>query len=117
MACRMFRSRIDNILKYIIKGDSHPIGYLVDWWFRIEFQNRGSLHVHAILWALLHYQMGDKNWWDGDELCNLVAGVMTPNENLLSEFSELEQNNNINTGYNSTNEFDNSCGCLHEYRL
>ena len=33
MACRMFRSRIDNILKCIIKGNSHPIGYLVDSWF------------------------------------------------------------------------------------
>jgi hypothetical protein len=88
MACRMFRSRIDNILKYIIKGDSHPIGYLVDWWFRIEFQNRGSLHVHAILWALLHYQMGEQIWWDGDELCNLVAGLTPPTQSLFSEFSK-----------------------------
>jgi hypothetical protein len=60
LACRMFRSRINNILKYILKGDSHPVGYLVDWWFRIEFQNRGSLHVHAILWTLLYYQMNKK---------------------------------------------------------
>ena len=91
MACRMFRSRIDNILKYIFKGDSHPIGFLVDWWFRIEFQNRGSLHVHAILWALLYFQMGEKQWWDGDELCNLVAGLVPSTEDLIEEFSKLQE--------------------------
>ena len=89
IACRMFRSRIENIIKYILCGDSHPIGYLIDWWFRIEFQNRGSLHVHSILWALLHYELGDKVWWDGDELCSLVAGLTPPTELLDIEFQKI----------------------------
>ena len=49
LACRLFKARVECMLKDIFCGEAHPIGYLVDWWFRVEFQNRGSLHVHAIL--------------------------------------------------------------------
>ena len=73
LACRLFKSRIECMLQYIFRGEAHPIGYLVDWWFRIEFQNRGSLHVHAILWALLHYR---GKWYNGDEM-----GLMVTNKN------------------------------------
>ena len=50
IACRAFRYRLDAIFKYIIKGSSCPMGMLQDEWIRIEFQGRGSLHAHIILW-------------------------------------------------------------------
>jgi hypothetical protein len=65
MACRMFRERIECILKYIlIKGKYKPLGEVVDWWFRVEFQSRGSLHVHSLLWSLL--RLGDGTVINGD---------------------------------------------------
>ena len=74
LAARMFKSRIDNVLKYILRGGSHPLGILTDWWLRVEFQTRGSLHVHAILWALLHFRLGHKEWWNVDDLTGLLSG-------------------------------------------
>ena len=81
LACRLFKSRIDCILQYIFRGEAHPIGYLVDWWFRVEFQNRGSLHIHAILWALLHYR---GKWYNGDEM----SKMMTNKNNTVSKEPE-----------------------------
>ncbi len=71
MACRMFRERIECLLKRIIlKGKFKPLGRVIDWWFRVEFQSRGSLHVHSILWALLMLDDGVR-WIDGDEQAEL----------------------------------------------
>jgi hypothetical protein len=117
LACRMFRYRIDNILKYILKGDSHPVGYLVDWWFRVEFQNRGSLHVHAILWTLLFYELDEKSWWNGEDMCNLVAGMIPPTDNLRNEFQKLNNNTDADVVSNSnthdvTGEVNDVCPCL-----
>ena len=92
LACRMFKARIDCMLNDIFLGEAHPLGYLVDWWFRVEFQNRGSLHVHTILWALLFYQ---SSWFNGDEMSAMMfrkVNEMTENEsNATSAVSVNDQ--------------------------
>lgn len=30
---------------------THPVGEVVDYFFRVEFQQRGSPHVHMLLWV------------------------------------------------------------------
>ena len=49
LAARAFKSRIENIIKYIWMGKSEPLGEVIDYWLRIELQNRGSLHCMLIL--------------------------------------------------------------------
>jgi hypothetical protein len=72
MACRMFRCRIEILLQEIIlNGDYHPVGSVLDWWVRVEFQNRGSLHVHSILWSML--QSAEGLWMNGDEMGELMT--------------------------------------------
>lgn len=86
MACRMFKERIDCILKYIlIKGKHRPFGKVVDWWFRVEFQSRGSLHVHSILWSLLH--MSDGTCLNGDLQAELFRRCLVKPEK--EEVSDL----------------------------
>lgn len=34
----------------ILYHPSHPIGHVVDHFFKIEFQHRGSPHVHMLVW-------------------------------------------------------------------
>ena len=48
LAARHFDHRWRAMLKYIVEGD--PLGKVIDWFWRIEFQNRGSPHVHMMLW-------------------------------------------------------------------
>ena len=33
-----------------IKSSCHPIGEVVDFFYRVEFQQRGSPHIHGIFW-------------------------------------------------------------------
>jgi hypothetical protein len=37
-------------LKHILKSPISPFGKLADYWYRVEFQHRGSPHVHMLLW-------------------------------------------------------------------
>ena len=37
--------------KHILKGSGSPIGEVVDYFWRIEFQLRGSPHVHSLWWV------------------------------------------------------------------
>ena len=34
----------------IITSSSHPIGEVVDFFYRVEFQQRGSPHIHGLFW-------------------------------------------------------------------
>lgn len=81
LAARLFKERLHAILEEIIIGGLyHPLGGIVDYWFRIEFQNRGSLHAHSILWAMLmHGGMTVKElgqWFNGDQLGSMMKDFM-----------------------------------------
>ena len=46
-----FSHRFQNFVKHILKGSVSPIGEVVDYFLRIEFQLRGSPHVHSLWWV------------------------------------------------------------------
>jgi hypothetical protein len=97
MACRMFRERIECILKFIlIKGKHQPLGKVVDWWFRVEFQSRGSLHVHSLLWSLL--RLSDGTQINGDVQAELFRRCLQKikKNNGFSDL-ELDDNNSVDS--------------------
>ena len=49
--CRFFDNRFNILLNEVIYSPLHPLGEVVDHFFRIEFQHRGSPHVHMIVWC------------------------------------------------------------------
>ena len=49
IAVRHFQHRL-NTFQIFLKSTAHPLGELVDYAIRIEFQARGSPHAHTILW-------------------------------------------------------------------
>ena len=49
-AVMFFERRLDSFINNIIKGSSKPLGNVNDYWLRIEFQMRGSPHVHSFWW-------------------------------------------------------------------
>ena len=50
-ACaRYFHNRVQKFFKYILHSPQSPFGHLEDFFFRIEFQHKGSPHVHGLLW-------------------------------------------------------------------
>ncbi|XP_071944760.1 uncharacterized protein [Antedon mediterranea] len=59
---RMFDKRFHNFLRKVILSDAHPIGKVIDYFFRVEYQARGSPHIHMILWVENAPQLGiDEN--------------------------------------------------------
>jgi len=38
MAARVYKCRMDALLSKVLQGKDRPIGELMDWWIRIEFQ-------------------------------------------------------------------------------
>ncbi len=51
LAARLFKERIDAHFEFIIKGTTKPFGEITDTWIRVEFQARGTPHVHYILFV------------------------------------------------------------------
>ena len=48
--CKTFDYSIQHFFTDFIKNDASPFGKLADIWYRIEFQHRGSPHMHCLLW-------------------------------------------------------------------
>ncbi|WAR11596.1 PIF1-like protein, partial [Mya arenaria] len=49
-AARHFQFRLDLFMKDMILSDSQPLGHVRHFFYRIEFQQRGSPHAHGVLW-------------------------------------------------------------------
>lgn len=47
---RHFQHRVERFYHHILKSSASPLGILNDSFYRIEFQQRGSPHVHGLLW-------------------------------------------------------------------
>lgn len=65
LAVEHFNMRWTALWEEIIMGEGRPLGNIVDNFWRIEFQERGSPHVHMLLWVD-----------DGPELSGLSKGVI-----------------------------------------
>jgi hypothetical protein len=50
-AARHFDHRWHVFQKFIFNHPSRPLGHIIDYFWRVEFQQRGSPHVHMLLWV------------------------------------------------------------------
>ena len=50
-ACRMFESRVLSFIHTVILSPAHPIGNVIDFFYRTEFQSRGWPHIHCLFWC------------------------------------------------------------------
>ncbi|XP_069109227.1 repetitive organellar protein-like [Argopecten irradians] len=48
---RMFDHRFHTFLKEVIMSNAQPIGKIKDYFYRVEFQQRGSPHTHCLFWV------------------------------------------------------------------
>ena len=45
-----FERRWNALFKHVLNGNDKPLGNIVDYFGRVEYQNRGSPHLHLFLW-------------------------------------------------------------------
>ena len=48
---RFFDHRVQQFIKIVLKSEFHPIGKVNDYFYRVEFQQRGSPHIHILIWV------------------------------------------------------------------
>ena len=51
ICARFFNNRCDTFIQNVLMSPHNPIGKVVDYAYRIEFQYRGSPHIHLIVWC------------------------------------------------------------------
>uniref|UniRef100_A0A671XJ70 ATP-dependent DNA helicase n=1 Tax=Sparus aurata TaxID=8175 RepID=A0A671XJ70_SPAAU len=47
---RMFEKRVEALMTNLILSPARPIGEVEDYFYRVEFQARGSPHIHMLIW-------------------------------------------------------------------
>lgn len=47
---RYFYHRVQSFVNNVLKHSSMPIGKMTDFFYRVEFQQRGSPHIHMLIW-------------------------------------------------------------------
>ena len=47
---RYFDNRVQDFIRTVLKSDHMPLGRLKDYFYRVEFQHRGSPHIHMLMW-------------------------------------------------------------------
>ncbi len=50
-AMRMFEKRVEALMRDLIMSPARPIGEVIDFFYRVEFQLRGSPHIHCLFWV------------------------------------------------------------------
>ncbi|RXN36816.1 replicase helicase endonuclease [Labeo rohita] len=50
-AMRMFEKRVEALMRDLINSPAQPIGEVIDFFYRVEFQLRGSPHIHCLFWV------------------------------------------------------------------
>ncbi|CAI5660898.1 unnamed protein product [Oreochromis niloticus] len=48
---RLFEKRVDALMTTLILSPAQPIGEVEDYFYRVEFQARGSPHIHLLVWV------------------------------------------------------------------
>ncbi|XP_060603886.1 uncharacterized protein LOC132756767 [Ruditapes philippinarum] len=48
---RYFDFRVQSFIRDVLKHMSNPIGEIKDFFYRVEFQQRGSPHIHMLAWV------------------------------------------------------------------
>lgn len=48
---RFFDHRVQVFIRDVLKHSSNPLGEIADFFYRVEFQQRGSPHIHMLLWV------------------------------------------------------------------
>jgi hypothetical protein len=87
LAALLFHERWRALNRHILRGRCKPIGCITDHWCRIEFQRRGSPHLHCMFWikgapdALESFKsvvaQQDLNAWLETKIQADVAGMLS----------------------------------------
>ncbi|XP_055084862.1 LOW QUALITY PROTEIN: uncharacterized protein LOC117386060, partial [Periophthalmus magnuspinnatus] len=91
-AARMFDSRWHRFLRKVILSPAQPIGKVVDYFYRVEFQQRGSPHVHCLFWIENAPKLGENTDEEVVEFVDKYVTCELPSDpDLLEKVTSVQQ--------------------------
>jgi hypothetical protein len=73
-AVRQFHYRVQKFLHIVLKSPAQPIGHVVHYFIRVEMQQRGSPHIHVLIWIQDAPIVGEK---PDSEVCEFIDQYIT----------------------------------------
>ena len=99
-ACaRYFHNRVQKFFKYVLHSPQSPFGHLEDFFYCIEFQHRGSPHVHGLLWIKEAPKL-DVN--SDVEVCRYIDNIIACTSNVSEEehpYVQFQKHHNSKSCY------------------
>ena len=83
---RMFNHRFHIFLRDVILSPAKPIGQVIDYFYRVEFQQRGSPHMHCLFWVKDAPKLSED---DPSAVCDFIDRYVTCKLPSKSDDSEL----------------------------
>ena len=78
---RHFDYQINQFIQNFLLSTAAPLGKIADWFYRVEYQQRGSPHIHMLIWLERAPTFGED--FDGD-VVSFIDKIITcekPNDN------------------------------------
>ena len=85
----MFQHRLQSFFSQYLLNDEHPLGHITDYVIKIEFQIRGSPHVHYLPWIK---DAPKFNQDSDDDVCRFIDKYITT----MMPKGVLERENDVN---------------------
>ena len=71
---RHFDYQLNQFLRYFLMSNAVPVGKIADWFYRVEYQQRGSPHIHMLIWLENAPVYGSDN---DDKVTSFIDEIIT----------------------------------------
>ena len=79
---RHFDHRVSQFIQTVLKSPNSPLGKMEDYFYRVEFQHRGSPHIHMLVWIKNSPKYGDD---EEQDVIDYIDNVASCSSNVPSE--------------------------------
>ena len=88
ICARHFNNRTNILFKDFLKSPNGPLGEVKEFFYRVEFQKRGSPHLHCLLWVK-DAPIYDKTLQNEKEVCAFVDKYISCSRGFPSHFEKM----------------------------
>ena len=83
---RHFDHRVSQFIQTVLKSPQSPLGILEDYFYRVEFQQRGSPHIHMLAWITGAPKYGEN---DNEEVIDYINQVASCSSDVSHDWSQF----------------------------
>lgn len=91
-AARMFEHRVQSFITQVILSPAQPIGHVIDYFYRVEFQQRGWPHIHCLFWVKDAPLYGQSPTEEIEQFIDRYISCKLPSESTEPQLYEKVQN-------------------------